>query len=45
MCLWGIFQSGGSEDVVQLWKTGGPCAPGGAESRRMAALGQHVLQG
>ena len=40
-----IFQSGGSEDVVQLWKTGGPCAPGGAESRRMAALGQHVLQG
>ena len=45
MCLWGIFQSGGSEDVVQLWKTGGPCAPGGAESRRMATLGQPFLQG
>ena len=45
MCLWGLFQSGGSEDGVQLSKTGGPCAPGGAESRRMAALGQHVLHG
>ena len=54
MCLWGIFQSGGSEDVVQLledwWSESrrvreAPYAPGGAESRRMATLGQHVLQG
>ena len=54
MCLWGIFQSGGSEDVVQLledwWSESrrgceALCAPGGAEPRRMATLGQHVLQG
>ena len=45
MCLWGIFQSGGSEDVEQLledwWSESrrgreAPCAPGGAEPRRMA---------
>ena len=54
VCLWGIFQSGGSEDVEQLledwWsesRRGGeaPWAPGRAEPRRMATLGQHVLQG
>ena len=53
MCLWGIFESGGSEDVVQLledwWSESrrdceAACAPGGAKSRRMATLGQHVLQ-
>ena len=36
VCLWGIFQSGGSEDVVQLWKTGG-VSPGGV-------MKHHVLQ-
>ena len=54
VCLWGIFQSGGSEDVVQLleywWSESrrghaAPCVPGGAEPRRMATVGQHVLQG
>ena len=48
VCLWGIFQSGGSNDRVQLqedwWSESrrsreAPCAPGGA------ILGQHVLQG
>ena len=54
VCLWRIFQSSGSEDVVQLledwWSESrkgreAPCAPGGAEPRRMATLGQHVLHG
>ena len=54
MCLWGIFQSGGSQDMVHLledwWSQSMrvrevPCAPGGAESKRIATLGQHVLQG
>ena len=45
MCLWGIFQSGGSEDVMQLledwWSESmrgcaAPRSPGGAEPRRMA---------
>ena len=53
VCLWGIFQSGGSEDVVQpledWWSESrrgreAPCAPGGAEPGRMATLGQYVLQ-
>ena len=54
VCLWGIFQSGGSDDVMQLLEDWGsesrrgfeaPCAPEGAEPRRMATLDQHVLQG
>ena len=45
VCLWGIFQSGGSEDVVQLldnwWSKSrrgpeAPCSPGGTEPRKMA---------
>ena len=53
MCLLGLFQSGGSDDVVQLledwWSESrkgreAPWAPGGTESRRMATLSQHVLQ-
>ena len=54
MCLWGFFQSGGSEDVGQLledrWSESrgvgeAPWVPGGAEPRRMTTLSQHVLQG
>ena len=45
VCLWGIFQSGGSEDVMKLledwWSESrrgreAPCSPGGTEPRRMA---------
>ena len=47
VCLWGIFQSGGSEDVVQLledWKWWSEsrrgcelsCSAGGTEPGRMA---------
>ena len=54
MCLWGLFQSGGFEDVGQLledwWsesRRGGEAlwAPGGAEPRTMTTISQHVLQG
>ena len=45
VCLWGIFQSGGTEDVMQLiedwWSESmrwcaAPCSPGGTEPWRMA---------
>ena len=51
---WECVCGGGSEDVGQLledwWSESrrdgeAPWAPGGAEPRRMATLGQHVLQG
>ena len=53
VCLWGISKSGGSEDVVQLLKdlwsgsrrgVEAPCAPEGAEPRKMVTLYQHILQ-
>ena len=56
VCLWGIFQSGGSEDVMKLledwWSESrrgctAPCSPGGAEPRRMAPRGgvQGIAEG
>ena len=36
MCLWGIFHSAGSEDVVQLWNSGGVSTGG--------VMKHHVLQ-